>query len=718
MTSTDTTEPRSGTADSARADNALADGAWADSAWADRAWADRASRRRARLATGLGTGVAAVFFFLVLLDFATDLQRQATGVGFASQFFDLQANAIRHGHLWVTQDALGIEGFEVGGKSYLYFGIFPALLRLPLQLVTDDYVGKLSLISMGIAWVIFAVMGTRLFWLIRDSLGRPRHLGRTEALLSGLFLVSVLGGSVVTFDASLPWVYHEVYLWSMASVVGSLYWLLRVIREPAPGTIAWLFTFVLIACLTRTTGGWAVCLATLAVGVWLASGRLHPGRRRMAIAVVGAALVPWMAAIVVNYLKFKHPFLFPLQDQVWTQLNEHRRDALAANGGTLVGPQFLPTSLVNYLRPDGIRFVDYFPWVTFPATPARGYGAVLDQSYRTGSITSFMPLLVLLTLISIPVLFRRLPTAAYRGVRLIWIGALLVTGGVMAYGYVAFRYTSEFIPVLLVGGAVATSVIGGWLSGRRRLLGRLVVGAFVLLAGFGLLANTAAGFYTAATNYRGAPLERYLGIQTALSGSTSSFAGLVHTSSNAPSGGSADDLWIRGDCDALYLNTGEAAEPWVLVQERDTAMRIRTNAEPYPGTYELMHSTSPQPRTVWLEIMENRQARINLRNEGGEYRGTPFDLPPNADIRVGARNLTELGHAEISAMPGGFVGYLATSDWSTSWLARPSHLTTARATDPELFRTHGISITPAPTLPLPLCRRIAKAADVQTSAAD
>ena len=60
-------------------------------------------------------------------------------------------------------------------------------------------------------------------------MARPRSLSRTEAVLSGVFLAAVLGGSVVTFDASLPWVYHEVYLWSMASVVGSLYWLLRVV---------------------------------------------------------------------------------------------------------------------------------------------------------------------------------------------------------------------------------------------------------------------------------------------------------------------------------------------------------------------------------------------------------------------------------------------------------------------------------------------------------
>ena len=69
------------------------------------------------------------------------------------------------------------------------------------------------------------------------------------------------------------------------------------------------------------------------------------------------------------------------------------------NGGTITGPQFFSSSFVTYFRPDGIRFVDYFPCITLPAEPARSYGgAFLDQSYRTGSVTAFMPLLFLATL--------------------------------------------------------------------------------------------------------------------------------------------------------------------------------------------------------------------------------------------------------------------------------------------------------------------------------
>ena len=119
-----------------------------------------------------------------------------------------------------------------------------------------------------------------------------------------------------------------------------------------------------------------------------------------------------------------------------------------------------------------------------------------------------------------------------------------------------------------------------------------------------------------------------------------------------------------------------------------------------------------------LQVTEDRQARSSCDNEGASTAGQLFDLPPYADIRVGARNLSELGYAEISSTPGGFVGFLPTARLETTTGSRPSFM---QATLPQTGRAAGSRACPsrpAPTLPLPLCQRIAKAADVDTSAAD
>lgn len=673
-------------------------------------------QRRKYAATIGGLLIGGLAYFALLLDFDHHWDRLATGVGFGANFFDLQATAIRHGHLWLPDGSLGIEGFEARGHTYMYFGIFPALLRIPVQLFTDQYEARLTLPSMAIAWVVFAVMTARLYWLVRHAMGRPREVSRIEAGFAVVFLALVTGGSVIAFDASLPWVYHEVYLWSVATVVGSLYWLLRVVLEPSRRSIAWLGGFALAACLTRTTGGWAVALAVIAVGVWIATGRPHPQRRGAAPLVLAAGLLPLLAGIAVNWIRFRHPYLFPLEDQVFTHVNQHRRDALAANGGTLVGTQFLPTTINTYFNPSGIRFVDYFPWITLPAHPASALGdVVVDQSYRTGSITSFMPLLLLGTLASVPVLFRRLPTPGYRGVRVIWLAGFVMTGGVMDYGYLAYRYTSEFVPVFVVGTAVAIHAVTGVLVRRRRpRLSGAFLAVAALLTAFGMAANGAVAFQTAAINYRGEPLARYLGIQASLTGGTAAYRDLVHHGSGLPTGGSADDLWIRGDCDALYVNTGETDEPWVLVEEKDLSLLIRT--APVIGTnqIELMRLQAADPQQVWFETLPDNQARFFVRNSSGDYNGQVFDLLPGDTVRLGLRTMSELGYAEVSSTPGGFVGYLKATDITKDFKAAPT-LPTYPDLDPATLTQMGIGVTREKPLDLSLCQKVAAAAGVDTT---
>src|ERR1700712_808003 len=131
--------------------------------------------RRVPTASILGTGLGGLVYFLTLLDYGFHPLRGATAFRYAEQFFDLQATALRHGHLSVPEGSLGIEGFVVDGRTYSYFGIFPALLRIPVQLVTHEFDGRLTVISMAVAWVVFAVMPPRLYWLVRRLLTPDRR---------------------------------------------------------------------------------------------------------------------------------------------------------------------------------------------------------------------------------------------------------------------------------------------------------------------------------------------------------------------------------------------------------------------------------------------------------------------------------------------------------------------------------------------------------------
>ena len=658
------------------------------------------SRRRRLLATAAGVGTGTVAFLLTLLDYGTDVTRQAHPLGFASNFFDVQARALLDGHLWVDSGALGIEAFVQDGRSYMYFGPFPALVRLPALLITDQYDGQLTLLSMALAFLVLAVVATRLVWLVRDSVRGDAEVTRFEAVMTGLLLASVTGGTVLTFNASLPWAYHEVYAWSVPLVLGSMYWMVRVQADPSRTALGWLFAFATATILTRTTGGWAVCLTTIGLGLWLllrdyrsvatGSQSPRPVSARRALVIVGVGAVALAIGICWNWLKFRHAYLFPLEDQVWTTVSARRREALEVNGGTITGPQFFWTSLVNYFRPDGIRFVDYFPWVTLPAQPAPPYaGAFLDQSYRTGSVTSFMPGLLLMTAGSLLVLLRPGANAAVRLLRAPMVAAILTTGGVMAYGYLATRYTAEFVPALVLGAAVGTSGLVGVVERRAPVLRPVLVAVTSVVVGAGIVAQMLVGYSTAAVLAGGDELGRYLDLQRRLSPEAQ--ARLVVESDGLPGRGRTDEVYIQGDCDAFFVNTGEHNEEWVLAGRRSVVIRATFDPDFSAALASVATIGAEGEQRVWLQTDPRGNARIVMRLSSGTQTGPWFEVLPPYRLAIGIRDVSGFGFAEVSSTPGGFVGYAHTVERAADDRAEPVPIEAALG-DAEFLALRGIRL--------------------------
>lgn len=665
---------------------------------------DRVQRHRRIWATAAGLTVGGIAYYLTLLDYSTKLTRTANSLGYASNFFDFQGRAFLDGRLDVPRGSLGIEGFIIGDKEYMYFPPFPSLLRLPVLMTTHEFDGKLTLLSMGLAFVLMAVMTAKLTWLVRDCMCGNAEVTRYEAVSVAVFLALATGGSVLTYNASLPWVYHEVYAWAVPLVIGAMYWMIRVQREPSRKTIGWLAAFALCSIMTRTTGGWAVCLAAIGLGAWVLLNRPPARQRPLCWGVIAAGAVPLLAGVAYNWVKFKHPYLFPLEDQVWTQVNEHRQEALKANGGTITGPQFLPTAWTSYFRPDGIRFVEYFPWITLPAEPVEPVGnTVIDQSYRTGSVPAFMPGLFLLTCAALPALLARRIHHEIRMLRAPFIAGLLVTGGVMAYGYFAYRYTCEFVPMLVIGGAIGQTALTAWVDTRGRLLKGIGLTLLVILTGFSIAANMLTGFTASALTRGGASLERYLEVQERLSGNEQ--RSLVSTTDAYPTGGNADEIRIVGDCDELYLNTGDTYEPWKLVQRRGTVVSITLDPDVQPIRVPLIEVNTELKRTVWLDTNRRHQARIVIRSERGLQRGQWFEVPPPYKLSVGVLDKPELGHAEVQSTPGGFVGYVRTFDWDSNWVAQPTRIEIVESGRQRALRA-GIAIRPGLGLAPSLCTRL------------
>lgn len=629
-------------------------------------------RRRFRVATTWGAVVAAVPFLMVLWDFGIRPFRTAVQGRIFSNFYDIQARALMHGHLDVPKDSLAIEAFRIGGRDYMYFPPFPAVLRMPVLALTDRFDGRMTAVSMVLAWVVLVAFTALLLWRIRCVLRPGAPLSRLEAFGAGGLVTIVGGGSVITFVASLPWVYHEAYMWATTFAVGATWALVGVFERITTGRVLAAAALSLGAILSRTTAGWACCLALVATAlVFLVAPRWR-ARRRWAAGVAAAGLVPLVIGATINWAKFRHPFMFSLDEQVWTSLNAHRREALAANDGRLTGLQFFPTSLLNYFRPDGIRFTRIFPFVTLPAEPGRAVGsAFLDQTYRTGSVIAFMPLLFGASVYGLWRTFRRRGGDAMASLRIPVLGALAVAGGVMFYGYLAHRYTTEFVPGLVVLSAIGFVELARrgprWSPVRKTAL----TAGFVVVALFGILANTAIGVQAARTTSRGEGLQRLVDLRL----DVSEWAGAqaVEQGDDLDDVAPTDHLRVVGDCEAVYLSTGDGYEPWVPVDIRGITADVTVSGVGAPGRIPIVAMEGATGRSVEVEHDGFGNYRVLVAGGGSEQSSDWYLLEPGTifNITVSAR-LDESAYV-IDAPAILFAG-APLSDWDPDWNAVPSQL--------------------------------------------
>jgi hypothetical protein len=330
--------------------------------------------------------------------------------------------------------------------------------------------------------------------------------------------------------------------------------------------------FTLGAVLSRATAGFACAAAVLLAAVLLARGRRGTAARAWWWKLGLAGAVPVLISAAINIAKFRHPWLFPIEDQVFTGLSEQRRHSIAANGGDLFGANLAWSTIPAYFRPDGIRFTSLFPFITLPAEPAAAYrGGVFDLTYRTGSVTSFMPLLLGLAVYGVVLAFRRSASAGMRLLRLPIIGMALVPDGVLFGAYISHRYTAEFLPLLIVAGALGMVELGRRISTSSPDRRRLLLGGLALVAAFGVAANLAIAVTNQALANPGPVLSHHLGRQEALSGLLGGdLDDHVVASVQLPGDAPADEVRIVGG-----LSPGEQVVIEGLIRLRPgTAVRV------------------------------------------------------------------------------------------------------------------------------------------------
>ncbi len=591
------------------------------------------------------------------------LTRDASPLG---AFYDVQGRAFLHGRLAVPASALGFEGFDVDGATYMYYGPVLALARLPVLAVTHRYDGRMTALSMLVAIAVLLVAGGALYEQVRRFVRPEAPVTRGEAVLAFLFALALGAGGVALYLAATPAVYEETELWGAALALAAVSAAVGVVERPGVARALWAGLLATLAVNTRVSVGLGpiVALGALAVATaaglradrsraaaFVASFGPRAATRGVAVALAAAALIALATSAAVNEAKFDRPFGLPMDKQVATRLDANRRAALAANDGTIFGPQFVPTTLLATVRPDSVGTVRAFPFVGLPGGLPHVVGDVrFDTLQRSLSAPTSMPLLCLLTLVGLVGLARR---AALRPLLTILAAAATGYVGALTIAYVTTRYLADLVPFLTLG-----ALVGLQLLLARGVRSRALVAGAALLVAVGLVVNAATGLVDqrlvsplskegdrAAFVSAQDDVDRFLGRRPRG----------VRAAAALPARptGRAGDLLVVGDCAGLYAVSSFGR--WLTVE--------RT---PATGYHRLaLGALGPQARAILAGAGVTVLARrapggvvFTLRAAGQPARESPpvalapgepvvvsfEDSGPNAPVwvRVGGRNVVGL----------------------------------------------------------------------------
>jgi len=352
--------------------------------------------------------------------------------------YDSQAEHFLRGDVDVDAEAIGHEAMIVNDHVRMYFGPFPALLRMPLNFLYPAGHGKWSRISgfCAGAIILFAVAG-----LVRMALPSSPLSSRARNWLGNACVIGFAFGSPLLLLLGNLSIYNEAIVWGLAFSLGAIFFAFRSRQTEG-------------SALTQALLGFSLCAA----GALLS--RITFGAPLMLIAPFLALRLPWGNRII-NLTALVLPLTAALIFYTWLSY---------ARFGNVTGVDFdyyINPVHREFARKFGVfsprrlpySFADYFS-LHFPSLQREPpYLAANRHSYDYPSLFSndfsevYLPLpwcsgwLVFGAIMGITCLVRRHGAAAFeRGAAVALFAQFLC---ILSYFLLAQRYAADLCPFLI-----------------------------------------------------------------------------------------------------------------------------------------------------------------------------------------------------------------------------------------------------------------------------
>lgn len=410
---------------------------------------------------------------------------QPMGLGLT---FNSMLEHLLRGEFDVDPAAVQYEGFAHDGKVYSYWGIFCALVRLPLLFVPRGLSTDITVLSCFAAVLLSVILKLQTTFVIARARGRNPLFA---AVLPLAWLYLAFGGAGI--GHLRPSIYQEVIFWAEAQAACFL--LLLFI-----GLVRGVFTARLLALMALCAGLALITRVTFGIGLYAGLGLLllllaAEDRSLRRVWPAAAILIGFAVAVgVVNYGRWGNPLTF--MDNSGYVLNAKFPDRL---------PREAAYGLFNLERiPYGIDYYFFGAWLLpggdgqllFQNAHDRLYD-VFELPPAALALTDLFPFAILVAATRVPGAWHGLPPAFKRRSACAGIGLLVTWPLILTAISTAYRYRMEFYPALDFVLFASLYAIGGSIPARSpRLANSLLVAALLSV----VTANAGLALYKLSQN--------------------------------------------------------------------------------------------------------------------------------------------------------------------------------------------------------------------------
>lgn len=475
-------------------------------------------------------GLPSFVSLLVVLCVYFALLTRGTGVLIGPEMlsgsFDSLAQGFWRGTAEVDPATIRWEAFTVDGRAYLYFGPWPALLRMPLLWLGADWFGNWARLSCFVAGTValsaFTLLAARM--LTKNS-----ALGAAEKRF--FLATSIVGFGLATplaFLMNAASIYHESIAWGLA---GSMCFLaIALPRLDAPASLRRCLPMLAAVAgatfLARVTYGAPLYLILLGIAARelareRASRAPELGRE---VAKLTAALLPAGALLLFhlwyNVDRFGSPFTF-VDYKLMSIIGSDSATLALLDETGVFNVRRLLAALSNYIVPSTAFVSNQFPWFELgpPRYPDTGlYPRIFSSFIVPLSMSSSW--LLLGALVGGGYAFG---TKGQRLLRFCFFAFAFEALLVCSYYIMELRYELDIVPVLVFAYALflANVSLEGPLKGRAQDVATVLmftVAVSVIVTVSSTLSAIPRGGPAHSTSYKAEWQERFDAVNAVMPG--------------------------------------------------------------------------------------------------------------------------------------------------------------------------------------------------------